>query len=270
MPFTLSHAAAIIPLHKALGKHVSFSALVIGSMAPDFPYFLKLFSGKFSHSIPGIFCFCLPVGIIAYVIFHLFFKRPATCLLPVSLSCRLTPTVFDRSLLPYHSFKVIGVSIVLGALTHLIWDSFTHVDTPIVQNFDIFRSVVFSIAGHHIYLFKVLQHLSSLLGLLILWLETLSWIKANPVNSACSIKSTSLSIRQRCLILGGIFLAGIIGSAIGGIPQLHAPYERFLFYSITGGIIGGSLALSAYCAGWHIYFFYRTQTSQASASKAVR
>jgi hypothetical protein len=42
MPFTLAHAAATVPLLRLLGSRGVFSALVIGSMAPDFAYFLPL------------------------------------------------------------------------------------------------------------------------------------------------------------------------------------------------------------------------------------
>lgn len=43
MPFTLSHPAAVIPLSRV--KWLVPSAVLMGSMAPDFPYFLALSMG---------------------------------------------------------------------------------------------------------------------------------------------------------------------------------------------------------------------------------
>jgi hypothetical protein len=42
MPFTLSHAATAVPLHRLLQKHGNITAFVIGTFSPDLPYFLPL------------------------------------------------------------------------------------------------------------------------------------------------------------------------------------------------------------------------------------
>lgn len=39
MPFTISHAAAVLPFARFFKRERVFSALVIGSMVPDFGYF---------------------------------------------------------------------------------------------------------------------------------------------------------------------------------------------------------------------------------------
>src|SRR5215467_12574272 len=39
VPFTFSHPAAVLPLAR---RGLVFSALVVGSMAPDFPYFVQM------------------------------------------------------------------------------------------------------------------------------------------------------------------------------------------------------------------------------------
>lgn len=40
MPFTFAHPAAVLPLGVKKTKYIDFTALVIGSMAPDFEYFI--------------------------------------------------------------------------------------------------------------------------------------------------------------------------------------------------------------------------------------
>jgi len=36
MPWTIAHAAAVLPLRRMAGGRLSFAALCIGSVAPDF------------------------------------------------------------------------------------------------------------------------------------------------------------------------------------------------------------------------------------------
>ena len=79
LPFTLAHPAAVLPLRRIL----VFSALVVGSMAPDFHYFLGLRPhDHFSHSIRGAFIFCLPVGLAVLWLFQHVMKLPLISLAP--------------------------------------------------------------------------------------------------------------------------------------------------------------------------------------------
>ena len=51
MPFTISHTVAVIPLYKYLGKFGALSALIIGSMIPDFEYIIPNFDNFMSMLI---------------------------------------------------------------------------------------------------------------------------------------------------------------------------------------------------------------------------
>ncbi len=42
MPFTFAHPAAVLPFMKKQSKYISVTALILGSMAPDFEYFYIL------------------------------------------------------------------------------------------------------------------------------------------------------------------------------------------------------------------------------------
>ena len=62
MPFTVSHAAAALPFRRA---RLVTSALVVGTMAPDFEYFLPLKThDTFGHTFPGILVLTLPVALL--------------------------------------------------------------------------------------------------------------------------------------------------------------------------------------------------------------
>jgi hypothetical protein len=56
-----------------------------------------------------------------------------------------------------------SIALVFGALTHIIWDSFTHRSGMAVANLPAFRAIVLGVP-----LYKVLQHGSTLLGLLLI------------------------------------------------------------------------------------------------------
>jgi Domain of unknown function (DUF4184) len=67
MPFTLSHpAAAVVFWPLVRRKQLPLSALAIGSMLPDFEFFIHLRPiDLWGHSLIGFVTFCLPVGLLA-------------------------------------------------------------------------------------------------------------------------------------------------------------------------------------------------------------
>ncbi|HYM92834.1 MAG TPA: DUF4184 family protein, partial [Chitinophagaceae bacterium] len=71
MPFTFSHPAAVLPLNYVSKKYVSLTGLVIGSMTPDFEYFLRMRDRSYySHTWKGVLWFDLPLAIILASIYH--------------------------------------------------------------------------------------------------------------------------------------------------------------------------------------------------------
>lgn len=137
MPFTLSHPAASVPLAR---RGLVLSALVVGSMAPDFQYLFPVLPGStYSHSFAGVFLFSVPMGLIALWLFHAILKQPLLSLLPTSHQRHLTLVAQGFSFGPPRRFALILTSLALGALTHIAWDSFTHTQGWMVQHIDILR-----------------------------------------------------------------------------------------------------------------------------------
>ena len=141
MPFTISHTAAVILLNR---KGLVTSALVIGSMIPDLAYFVYLegFNRALGHTIRGFFTFCLPVGLVILLGFHKFAKRPLFALLPSSHQRRFLPYLQGFA---YRSLPLIIRSLLslgIGILSHLAWDSFTHNHGFIVKNVTALRQPI--------------------------------------------------------------------------------------------------------------------------------
>src|SRR5262245_59833653 len=135
MPFTLAHPAAIISLR----KYLPLSRLVLGSMSPDFEYMLRLTAiSEFSHTLSGLLYFCVPIGILFLWLFHYSAKPLLLLLLPFSLRQRLKP-YSDFNFWPAGRFALILLAVLIGAFTHIAWDSLTHEYGWTVQRWSILQ-----------------------------------------------------------------------------------------------------------------------------------
>lgn len=168
MPFTLAHPVAVLPLARS---RLSFSALVVGSMAPDFPYFVTFSTRfQFGHSLAGVFAFCLPAGLLVLFLYHQLLKRPILERLPIQARQCFQSSVEPFHFLPLGRFAIICASIILGAITHIVWDSFTHAHGWMVQRIPALQQTVMQFGHSDLKVYKVLQHGSSVIGVaLILW-----------------------------------------------------------------------------------------------------
>ncbi len=170
MGFTFSHPALVLPF-RYLPKHTySLSGLVIGSMVPDFEYFLRFSNtSHYSHTLPGLFWFDVPLGLLLCVLFHEIIRQPLIRNLPVFLKARLA--VYEQvnwaMQLKRHWFRISG-SLLLGAFTHLIWDSVTSQGGFFVERYPNFFYSEITILGVPVYVSRIFKYSSSILGLLML------------------------------------------------------------------------------------------------------
>ena len=71
MPFTFSHPAIILPLTYLPRRWFSLTGLIIGSLTPDFEYFIRMTPySLYSHTLSGLFWFDIPLGLLLCFIFH--------------------------------------------------------------------------------------------------------------------------------------------------------------------------------------------------------
>lgn len=139
MPFTLSHAAAVLPAVRGDGSgrgRLVPAVLVAGSFAPDMTYYAAgvvpgaMEFGVFTHSFTGVLTFDVLVA-WALVGLWLVLREPSVALLPRARQGRVagllrcgTPRREPDASLALRWYA----SAVLGALTHIGWDAFTHHD----------------------------------------------------------------------------------------------------------------------------------------------
>ena len=248
MPFTLSHPAAVLPFRRYAAGTMYFPALVIGSMAPDFVYFFRLgVNGGFSHSLAGLFPFCVPASLAVYVAYYLFLRQPMVALLPDAIAARLNP---QPEWIPKNlrAALILLGSFLAGAATHIGWDAFTHANTFLVRHAGVLRMPV-GVGELKLPLFNVLQHVSSVFGLAALAACTNRWMRSTPPQFAWRFR---LVPANRLLVIAGIAVAGA-GGAVAGV--MYRPV-RTLGHTVFNGVVGGMawmmLATLAFAACWQI------------------
>ena len=169
MPFTFSHPAIVLPLTFLPRQWFSLTGLVIGSLTPDFEYFLRMrIKSNYSHTIDGLFWFDLPLGLLLAFLFHNIVRDRLFDNFPTVLKSRfLTYKKFDWNRHFKQNWFVVTISILIGSASHIFWDSFTHDHGYFVQTIPTLQNSV-DFLGRQIPILKILQHSSTLLGGLVI------------------------------------------------------------------------------------------------------
>jgi hypothetical protein len=265
MPFTFAHPAAVLPI-KRLWPSASLPALAIGSMSPDFAYFYKLgVPGSFSHSPWGIFLFCVPAGLVAYVLYYLVVRGPVLMLMPGFFRFRLeyqsSASSQSTAWVPQGGKELANLlaSFAVGAATHLLWDSFTHGNTPAVRHFPwLAQSIAFPDAVR-LPLYNVLQHASSVAGLAIMatWAgRRLLGMPPYPPQPD-PMEGSAMQRTVILILLGSVALAGL---SSGLLDDAGISLERTLFLGIVRSIRYLTAALLIYAIAMQARSLWRERS----------
>lgn len=168
MPFTAAHPAIILPFSRF--RYMSATALIAGSVAPDFEYFFKLsVESYYSHTLPGLLYFDIPVAAFLSVIFHQLVKKNLINNLPPFLQRRFQHTL-NLDFIQYlkQHAGVFAISILIGAISHLFWDSFTHNGGYFANRLSHYYSQIhIPFDGVRYPFFYALQQISTAVGLFV-------------------------------------------------------------------------------------------------------
>jgi hypothetical protein len=239
VPFTLAHAAAATPLRRS---GLILSALVVGTMAPDFEYFVRLApGGGWGHTIPGAFGLSLPSGLAVLWLFHYFAKAPAVALLPDGLQRRLGPALKPFRFLGLRRFLLIILSLIIGIATHLVWDDFTHSHSWVYHHVALLHGHIPVPWFHPVPLSTFLQLFSSLAGVLIVGLWIHSWYRNTPPNP--KPLKTFWTTAHKTLVLAAMFAVSIGGGFLRGFLHTGMPRNRHLITEFAGHAVVAAGAL---------------------------
>ncbi|MGW6011178.1 DUF4184 family protein [Streptomyces sp. NPDC055210] len=228
MPFTLSHAAAVLPAVRADGSgqgRLVPAVLAAGSFAPDMTYYAAsvlpeaMEFGDFTHSFTGVFTFDVLVA-WALVGAWLVLREPLVALLPRSRQGRIgaflrcgAPRARPRLSLALWWY----VSAVTGALTHVVWDAFTHLDRWGMRVLPVLGR---EIAGSPLYWY--LQYGGSALAAVVITVFLVVALRRQP--DAEPVGVPVLSVRDRWLA----------GAPIGGCAVVAAVQRATRWWDYWG------------------------------------
>jgi hypothetical protein len=236
MPFTVSHVAAVLPMVGRTDR-LPTAALVIGSMAPDYPWFLT--GGRtagLSHSPVGVVTVDLAVGLLAVVAWRLLVQAPLRDLVPRSLGERLprSPGVVAADL-PW-----LALGVVVGAVTHVVWDSFTHAGRWGVDLVPWLHTEHLGLPGY-----TWAQFASGALGLVVLAV----WGVRRLARAVPDPEGLHSSFEER-RVAWALVVAGALAGVVVALLAFPGSPERTLFRVVTlgGTAAAGGLALA--CALW--------------------
>ncbi|MFD9411588.1 DUF4184 family protein [Streptomyces sp. NPDC059989] len=212
MPFTLSHAAAVLPALRRTGRArgpLVASALVLGSFAPDTFYFAATIVsrvkpyGTFTHSLPGVLTADAALTAVLAACW-LLLREPLIALLPRARQGRVHAFVrgehWRRRRLPSLALWFY-LSAVAGSLTHVVWDSFTHMDRWGMRALPrLGEPLAF---GLPLYLY--LQYGTSVLAACVLLWFTVTGLRRLPAQPA----PASVPVLGRAEVWGGLALVGV-------------------------------------------------------------
>lgn len=252
MPFTLSHAAAALPFKRYCPQRLDMLALMVGTITPDLAYYWRDFNlAAKAHTFGGSLVICLPLGLAAFYLIRAFSKDIG----------RVLTNPFDKL---FESLKeaptkpiTIIASVLVGAWTHVIWDSFTHRNGSVVTRVpwmseDILGLLKFGFGnGIEIPVYSLLQHLSSVFGLTVLAVAAYRYYRQKRSSNQVHGQDHGQDHRRiagiwgTCICLAAIFSAGrLLQNLPASASGMHEALRKLVFHGILD-LVGGTVLLLA-------------------------
>ena len=224
MPFTIAHPAIILPLRKS--KSFSMTALITGSIVPDFEYFLQMREvDNVGHHWYGILFFDFPMALLFCFLFHNLLRNTLLVNIPSTFRNRFYGAYsFDwNNYAKTHKSQIV-LSLLLGIVSHLLWDGFTHHDGIFVL---LIPSLSANIGFAHKPVYFLLQVLFSIAGLFVVILSIV-----NMPAKTMSIQNIAPS--KLYWPLFSIMLAILLSIRLTIWPQFNTFWGVFM--AVMGGI----------------------------------
>ena len=224
MPFTFAHPAILIPI--GYKRRLSATALIIGSMVPDFEFFLKMRTGEnIGHHWYGILLFDVPLSIICCYVFHLILRDMLIDQSPQWLYERFNKMKeFDWHTYAKKNPATVLLSIMLGIISHLFLDAFTHEDGLFVEKIAFLqREVMFQDFKTGMYM--LLQIFGSVIGLYLIFI----FIKNLPVSKLPSPAKDHYFLRAFGVLATAILLLRVVL-----LPQFLSFWDIFMAFMGSG------------------------------------
>ncbi len=260
MPFTfLPHQAPLLPLVGG-ARRWDGVALVAGSMAPDLFYVTNgwgygplgialWFDGHAARNLPWV--------VLLAVVLTVVVRRAVMPVLPFAL-----PDVGDLDVRQYaaaarhrYPWWITVGSAAVGAVSHIVWDSFTHNDGAAVKAIPALGTSVAQLGARHVRIATLLQYGSSAVGVVAALVILRRLAAEGRIAHGEPVPDVELDGPGRAVCLAGIVLgiAGGVGYAWSrsGTHQLYGQHIEsgisvvvmaFAWVAFLGTVLGSVLA----------------------------
>jgi Domain of unknown function (DUF4184) len=266
MPFTLSHAAAVLPALRTDGTGTArgrgpllAAGLVAGSLAPDVPSFADSLLpgadrlGRLTHHPVGVLTLD-PLIAAALAAGWIAVRGPVTALLPPGVRDRAARLLDAGPAGPGAAGSAPAASAAgwwwasaaAGAATHVAWDAFTHRGRWGVRRFPALDRRVGGVPLHH-----WAQYGSSVAGLAALARWTSTALRTAPPAPPGPPAVLPLTAPQRRLCTAALTASAVAGGAHRWLRDRPDGLTGLIAAASFGGGAALTLATAAYAGAVH-------------------
>lgn len=261
MPFTLAHPAAVLPLMR---RPFVGLALVCGAMAPDIPYYVRatripvtaqswyepFTNASTSHSAAGVLPVTMPLALLLYLL--LVAAAPPVAWLTVGRDgSEPNRGKADMARTSLVGWLWILVSLGVGVLSHLLWDSATSSDGFVAGYLDVLNEE--ALLG--LSWTSLMQHASTVIGLVLI--AVVLW------NRRGRVAIPDAATRRRSMIaLAGVVAVGLLAGTVAVLSTLDlsaatSARDGVEMVLATAAMGGGAAAVVLVALGVSCWWLWR-------------
>ena len=232
MPLTFSHPALVLLAKYLPERWVSMTGLVVGSVTPDFEYFIRMkVESIYSHTWLGMFWFDLPLSVLLTFMYHSLVRDFLICNLPLFLKKRLSRFMgFNWTYYFKRHFLKVIICLLVGIATHIFWDGFTHPHGDFVKIIPVLKenTMLFGVRTPN---YKLLQYISTVIGGIIVFYAVMH----TPETADCAKSRTPFY--YWLIVLG----TGVVAANLRTLTGMHYSQYSAVATSLISGLIAGSI-----------------------------
>lgn len=233
MPLTLAHPAAVLPLRR-LG--LPLSAMAIGSMVPDLPVLAETWHAYgLTHSWLGVLTFDLPVALLILGFWDFFGRDALVDAAPGPVRDRLPA----RARIGRRGWLLAPLAAVIGAVSHIAWDAFTHEGRWGVRHLSFLQESYGPMSGE-----QWAQYLSGIVGLGVVSLAVLHDVHRR------AFVDPGRPRRLPAAVLPVAVASAFLWSGLSFVDSLDYGLRDAAFHGAVNGILAMAFVVVALSAVW--------------------
>lgn len=241
MPFTFAHPLVVVPLRRV---GLPLTALAVGAMIPDLVLFAPLPLGYgTTHSLVGILTVDLVLGALLLGVWRRLVQAPLTDAAPRRLRARLPAPASPLERPRPVGLILAALGLVVGAVTHVVWDAFTHSHGWVVQRVPALQETAGPLP-----ISQWLQYASSLIGVV-----GLALIVAVALDRRTPVPTPQRHPwPARAVLLAPAILCALMAGLVLGAAWSWWDVEAIIYVLATRTITAAAVGLALGVALWWI------------------